>query len=506
MQGGSLKGSLSGNGNLIGSIDKIMKMPTKTSDLINDSGFITEDDIPPIPEKTSDLTNDSGFITSNDIPPIPEKTSDILNDSGFITEDDIPPLVTYLGNIDPSEYEDDRDAFLNTLLQDGAYRFVWEDGDDFEYYVVVESMLDNGYVYQRYWYSEEGSKYLYNCSLTVEDGVVVDRYEDNYVTLNDATRMFATKSHAHYESKNAAMSVFDWCDSNALTFDNAKPLIFYTDTLNSKNWIIERYATLRSPNYRFIKVYDMSDATHFYMRSGSVSGNTTTWGSWKEYPSGGGGSSVFIAEYGVTSYQDILTALEDGKAVVCKYEMKMGGQTVMTAYFSNIVDYIAYQQIVFAAVLNDQTLTLTVDSADTWADMWGTNVTDVTVNGSSILSQGVASLSSVAVSGSYNDLGDKPEQTTEVTVSTSGDVTYSLEANKIYHFTGQISSLTLTLVATSLIPHYHFDFVSGTTPATISFGSSINWLGGEGLTPQSSMHYEVDILNGRGIFAEFPAR
>lgn len=101
---------------------------------------------------------------------------------------------------------------------------------------------------------------------------------------------------------------------------------------------------------------------------------------------------------------------------------------------------------------------------------------------------------------------DIPQQTEEVTVSTSGDVTYSLEANKIYHFTGQISSLTLTLVATSLIPHYHFDFVSGTTPATISFGSSINWLGGKGLTPQSSMHYEVDILNGRGIFAEFPTR
>ena len=91
-QVGNLEGSLRGDGNLIGSIDKIMKVPTKTSDLINDSGFITEDDIPPIPEKTSDLTNDSGFITSNDIPLIPEKTSDLTNDSGFITSNDIPPI------------------------------------------------------------------------------------------------------------------------------------------------------------------------------------------------------------------------------------------------------------------------------------------------------------------------------------------------------------------------------------------------------------------------------
>ncbi|MBQ3415275.1 MAG: hypothetical protein IJH39_08045 [Clostridia bacterium] len=36
---------------------------TKTSELINDSGFITDDDIPTIPTKTSDLNNDSGFVT-----------------------------------------------------------------------------------------------------------------------------------------------------------------------------------------------------------------------------------------------------------------------------------------------------------------------------------------------------------------------------------------------------------------------------------------------------------
>ena len=197
-----------------------------------------------------------------------------------------------LGNIDPSEYEDDREVFLNTLLQDGAYRFVWEDGDDYEYYVVVESMLDYGFVYQKYWYSEEGSNILYHCSLRVEDGEVVERSEENYMTLTDASIMFAIKNHGHYENKNAAMTVLDWCDSNALTFDNTKPFILYTDTLNSKNWIIERYATVRSPNYRFIRVYDMSDASHFYIRSGSLVGNTTVWGSWKEYSSGGGGGGV----------------------------------------------------------------------------------------------------------------------------------------------------------------------------------------------------------------------
>lgn len=58
-------------------------VPTKTSDLINDSGFITINDVPPIPSKTSDLTNDSGFITSS---AIPTNVSSFTNDAGYLTQ------------------------------------------------------------------------------------------------------------------------------------------------------------------------------------------------------------------------------------------------------------------------------------------------------------------------------------------------------------------------------------------------------------------------------------
>ena len=64
-------------------------VPTKTSDLQNDSGFITSGDIPAIPTKTSELQNDSGFVTSS---AIPTKTSDLQNDSGFVTAGDIRQL------------------------------------------------------------------------------------------------------------------------------------------------------------------------------------------------------------------------------------------------------------------------------------------------------------------------------------------------------------------------------------------------------------------------------
>ena len=71
-------------------------IPTKTSELQNDSGFITSSDLP---TKTSQLVNDSGFTTASDLP---TKTSQLENDSGFITASDLPnpelPSVTEADN------------------------------------------------------------------------------------------------------------------------------------------------------------------------------------------------------------------------------------------------------------------------------------------------------------------------------------------------------------------------------------------------------------------------
>ena len=85
-------------------------IPTATSELTNDSGFITSADVP---TKTSDLTNDSGFLTSSDVssvaisgdyddltnkPTIPTLTSQLTNDSGFITSSDIPTDISAFNN------------------------------------------------------------------------------------------------------------------------------------------------------------------------------------------------------------------------------------------------------------------------------------------------------------------------------------------------------------------------------------------------------------------------
>lgn len=76
-------------------------IPTKTSELTNDSNFVNQTQLTnavngiTVPTKTSDLTNDSNFVNtsamntaiSNAVGAIdvPTKTSELTNDSGFVT-------------------------------------------------------------------------------------------------------------------------------------------------------------------------------------------------------------------------------------------------------------------------------------------------------------------------------------------------------------------------------------------------------------------------------------
>ena len=104
-------------------------VPTKTSDLSNDSGYITNEALnsyatkAELPTKVSQLENDSEYITALGAPvqsvngktgdvvltavdvgalpsgtKIPNKTSDLINDSGYITESAVPTKTSELIN------------------------------------------------------------------------------------------------------------------------------------------------------------------------------------------------------------------------------------------------------------------------------------------------------------------------------------------------------------------------------------------------------------------------
>ena len=92
---------------------------------------------------------------------------------------------------------------------------------------------------------------------------------------------------------------------------------------------------------------------------------------------------------------------------------------------------------------------------------------------------------------------------TEVTISSSGAVTQALDPEKIYHFTGALTSLTITLnVATSgQLAQYHFDFESGSTALTLTLPNTINMPLSFSVT--SNHHYEIDIFGTYGIGQEW---
>ena len=86
-------------------------VPTKVSDLTNDSGYITSS---ALPTKVSDLTNDTGFITAS---AIPTNVSAFTNDSGYLTS------YTETGNIefDTSASTGTTDGDLYALLTDWGW-------------------------------------------------------------------------------------------------------------------------------------------------------------------------------------------------------------------------------------------------------------------------------------------------------------------------------------------------------------------------------------------------
>ena len=64
-------------------------LPTKVSQLENDAKFITAKDVPVVPTNVSAFTNDAGYITASQVPAIPTKVSELTNDKGYLIASDI---------------------------------------------------------------------------------------------------------------------------------------------------------------------------------------------------------------------------------------------------------------------------------------------------------------------------------------------------------------------------------------------------------------------------------
>ena len=148
-------------------------------------------------------------------------------------------------------------------------------------------------------------------------------------------------------------------------------------------------------------------------------------------------------------------------------------------------------------------------------------------------------LASVATSGSYYDLSNRPTIPSAVTSSTvsnwgftknSGTITGvdttslidGIDAKKIVNTTSSsmnlqpnvyhrntntsLSSLTITLDSaanTSTVNEYFVEFTTRSSGTTISLPSSIKWHNGETPTFESGYTYQISIINNLGVCAKF---
>lgn len=128
-----------GTGGVTGAID-VVKVNGTPLPIVNRAVDV------PVPTKTSQLTNDSHFITSSDIPPfptVPTKTSQLENDSGYITKDvdnltyytktsDLPAPITVdsalsSSSTNPVQNQALYPAIVPTEIRQIAYIYDWSD-------------------------------------------------------------------------------------------------------------------------------------------------------------------------------------------------------------------------------------------------------------------------------------------------------------------------------------------------------------------------------------------
>lgn len=92
---------------------------------------------------------------------------------------------------------------------------------------------------------------------------------------------------------------------------------------------------------------------------------------------------------------------------------------------------------------------------------------------------------------SASDIGAEPAWGAEGNIE-DGAVTKSLSERVSCIFTGDLTSLTITLGGDAN-GHYHFDFSTGSTAPTLTLPSSV--LTPDGFQVEANKAYEVDILN-----------
>ena len=200
--------------------------------------------------------------------------------------------------------------------------------------------------------------------------------------------------------------------------------------------------------------------------------------------------SMFSSASGTLSeedYQKVVKAYEDGVITGFKEEiytsiliMNIDGSYQIAAQVPNAGAKIIYLTIIIISINSDKTYTEEVYPL--------------------IFDQSGQGTKALTDNGQYAEFA-KP---TKMEDGGSGTITKELQPNILYKF-GECASLTITLAAESagLENEYKFEFVSGSTPTTLLLPDSIKWSGGNAPTIEANKTYQVSIVNNLAVYAAF---
>lgn len=119
----------------------------------------------------------------------------------------------------------------------------------------------------------------------------------------------------------------------------------------------------------------------------------------------------------------------------------------------------------------------------------------------------IGNLATIATSGSYNDLNDKPTipTITYIIEHTTKETTIDALTPNVLHKWGTMTSLTISALATpsdeTVVNEYMIEFTSGSTATVLSLPSNIVWA--ETPDIKANATYQISIINNLGIIVKF---
>lgn len=168
-----------------------------------------------------------------------------------------------LGTINFADYNNDFDTFMNTLLNEGEYKF---SDNDFTYYVKVINLGE--VVGQEYCGSEESYTMQYFRTVYLDDTGNFDYAEnwDSIMTFTIANNSYAPKNHVHYKVLDISGSIRTYLDS----FNQYGEFSITSITDKEKYWVFTDYYNVsingKAEYRRMQRYYSLSEPWKIYSR------------------------------------------------------------------------------------------------------------------------------------------------------------------------------------------------------------------------------------------------